>query len=62
MHLVQQKIFDLASNKNIADLTLREVGELVGEPHPQKIKHHINQLLKKGLLKQNADKTVLTTV
>jgi len=62
MHVIQQKIFDLASTKNLADLTLREIGELVGEPHPQKIKHHINQLMKNGMLKQNADKSVLTAV
>ncbi len=62
MHSIQQKIFDLVRTTNISTLKLRELGELVGEPHPQKIKHHLNQLLKRGFLKQNLDKTVITPV
>lgn len=62
MHTTQQRILDLANTKNLATLKLREIGELVGEPHPQKIKHHLNHLLKKGLLKQNSDKTVISPI
>ena len=62
MHSIQQKIFDLARTTNIASLKLRELGDLVGEPHPQKIKHHISQLLKKGFLRQNSDKTIISPI
>lgn len=31
-------------------MTLREIGDHIGEKHPQKIKHHLNQLRAKGLL------------
>lgn len=62
MHIVQQKILDLAGTTNLGTLKLREIGELVGEPHPQKIKHHLNQLFKKGFLKQNPQGTVITPV
>ncbi len=62
MHIIQQKIFDLANSRNLATLKLREIGELVGEPHPQKIKHHISQLLKNGLLKQNPNKSIISPV
>ncbi len=62
MHTTQQRILDIASVKNLASLKLREIGELVGEPHPQKIKHHLSHLLKKGLLKQNRDKTIISPV
>lgn len=62
MHTTQQRILDIASVKNLASLKLREIGEFVGEPHPQKIKHHLSHLLKKGLLKQNRDKTVISPV
>lgn len=31
-------------------MTLREIGDHIGERHPQKIKHHLNQLRAKGLL------------
>lgn len=50
MHLVQRRILELAEKRNIGQLTLREIGELVGEPHPQKIKHHISQLQRKSFL------------
>ena len=50
MHQIQRKILELAGKQNIGQLALREIGELVGEPHPQKIKHHISQLQRKGFL------------
>ncbi|MFZ3054722.1 MAG: S24 family peptidase [Minisyncoccales bacterium] len=56
MHLIQEKIINLADNRNLSDLTLRKIGELIGEPEsPQKIKHHINQLISKGLLTIESD-------
>jgi len=56
MHIIQQKILNLAKDRNLASLTLRGIGELVGEPDsPQKIKHHLDQLMQKGLLLQSAD-------
>ena len=53
MHKIQQAILELASQKNIGAMTLRELGEHIGEKHPQKIKHHLNQLQAKGLLGEN---------
>lgn len=50
MHHLQQKILDLAQNMNLEGLGYRSIGKLVGEAHPQKISHHINQLIKKGFL------------
>jgi len=50
MHKLQQAILELASKKPLEGMTLREIGEHVGEDHPQKIKHHLNQLRAKGLL------------
>lgn len=59
MHNIQEKILKLIDRKNIDGHTLREIGELVGEKFPQKIKHHIDQLEKKGLIKTNkSDKTI----
>lgn len=62
MHYTQIKILDLANKTNIATLKLREIGEMVGEPHPQKIKHHLSQLLKKGFLRINKEKTLITPI
>lgn len=42
---------ELAKKTNIGEMSLREIGEKVNEPHPQKIQHHLNQLKKKGLIK-----------
>ena len=56
MHIIQEKILNLARERNLAPLTLRGIGELVGVPDsPQKIKHHLDQLMQKGLLLQSAD-------
>lgn len=56
MHIIQQKLLSLAEKKNLADFTLRKIGELVGEVgSPQKIKHHLDQLIGKGLLAVSAD-------
>jgi repressor LexA len=56
MHIIQEKLINLADEYNLSDLTLRKIGELVHEPNsPQKIKHHINQLIGKGLLIVTAD-------
>jgi repressor LexA len=56
MHKIQEKILNLIETKNLKGLTLREIGDLIGEKFPQKIKHHIDQLEKKGFItvdKQN---------
>ncbi|MGE3340764.1 MAG: LexA family protein [Candidatus Altimarinota bacterium] len=42
----------LTEQHNLGALTLREIGELVGGANsPQNIKHHLNQLAKRGLIK-----------
>ena len=56
MHQIQEKILKLAEKQNIGGLTLRKIGELISEPDsPQKIKHHLNKLLEKGLLAPSID-------
>ncbi len=58
MHKIQENIIEILQNKNLSGMTLREIGELVGEKFPQKIKHHLDQLVKRGLIK--IDKTTKT--
>lgn len=41
------------TERNIGTLSLREIGALVGEQYPQKIKHHLTQLQKRGLITIN---------
>ena len=53
MHKLQDAIMKLLETKNLSGMTLRQIGELIGEKYPQKIKHHLDQLEKRGLIKIN---------
>lgn len=59
MHPIQKKILELSTVRNLGNFKLREIGQLVGELHPQKIKHHLKQLEKKGLLRINKEKKLI---
>jgi repressor LexA len=62
MHTIQQKLLQLAEKKNLGKYTLREIGSFVGETSPQKIKHHLQQLEKKGFIHNNKmEHTIETT-
>src|SRR5262245_28719126 len=52
MHLIQQKLLDLSKRANLAKLSLREMAAEIGLPResPQKIKHHLLQLERRGFL------------
>jgi repressor LexA len=50
MHTIQEKLLELAKIKNLAMFSLREIGAFIGETSPQKVKHHMGQLEKRGLL------------
>jgi len=58
LHALQEAILRLAQERNIAQLKLREIGRLVGDPSPQKIKHHLQQLEKRGLIQIDRKKQV----
>jgi SOS-response transcriptional repressor LexA len=51
MHELQKKLLSLAQEKNLGRYTLRALGAMVGEKSPQKIKHHLSQLEKRGLIR-----------
>ncbi|MEI7498019.1 MAG: S24 family peptidase [Candidatus Falkowbacteria bacterium] len=60
MHIIQQKILTLAGQININQVGLRKLGQLIGESHPQKIKHHLSQLVKKGFITSDNKQLSLT--
>jgi len=62
MHTTQEKLLKLASDKNLGQLTLRGIGKLVGESYPQKIKHHLLQLQKKGLLRIDKGRSLIEKI
>lgn len=63
MHDVQMKLLNIIDKKNIGKLTLRDIGELIDEPdQPQKIKHHLAQLAKRGLIRIDKRKKLIEKV
>ena len=50
IHEIQTKILEVAKVNDLNKLGYRKIGKLIGVDHPQKVKHHIMQLQKKGLL------------
>lgn len=63
IHPIQEKILKASINNDIGKLSLREIAKLINEKeHPQKIKHHLLQLEKGGLLVVNrSTKTISRT-
>jgi len=59
MHDIQRKLLDLCSNCEQMPLSFRELGRRVNVNHPQKIKHHLNQLVKKNLIIINEKKKII---
>lgn len=51
MHTIQEKLLKVIDGTNIGGLTLRQTGELIGEKLPQKVKHHLSQLERKGFIR-----------
>jgi len=50
LHQIQEKILKITDQINFKKMSLRDIGLLVDESHPQKISHHIGQLVKKGYI------------
>ncbi len=53
MHYLQQKILGLSERMDISKMGLRQIGKFIEEDHPQKVKHHLKQLEKRGLIYRN---------
>lgn len=53
MHAIQEKLLKLSEKNDLAQMSLREIGKLVGIEAPQIIKHHLLQLEKNGLIQMD---------
>ncbi len=63
MHIIQEKLIKLMQEQNVSGLTLREIGRRIGEENsPQKIKHHLNQLAKRGLIRFDQNRKIIERV
>jgi len=51
MHQIQQRILNFADRLNLKRDGLRQIGRLVGEPHPFKVSYHLKKLEEKGFIK-----------
>ena len=63
MHKIQSQILKISGRNDLGKMSLRQIGKLIGEEnYPQKVKHHILQLEKNGLIKINRlDKEIAKT-
>lgn len=61
IHPIQEGLLELSKKENLAKLSLREMAKHIGVPNesPQKIKHHLLQLQKKGFLKIDRIKGIM---
>ncbi|MGE0367787.1 MAG: LexA family protein [Candidatus Dadabacteria bacterium] len=61
MHEIQERLLALSKIENLAQLSLREMAKKIEMPNesPQKIKHHLQQLQKKGFLTIDRAKGVM---
>lgn len=52
MHPIQERLLALSKKENLAKMSLRDMARAIGMPKesPQKIKHHLLQLEKKGFI------------
>lgn len=52
MHPIQERLLQLSKRENLAKLSLRDIARRIGldRESPQKIKHHLQQLEKRGFL------------
>lgn len=52
MHRIQRELLELVRDDSVKKgMSLRAIAALVGEKNPQKIRHHLYQLQKRGLIK-----------
>lgn len=57
MHPLQSALLDLAKKENLAELSFRKIAEKLGrDEYPQRIKHHLEQLKLKGLIRVDSNK------
>lgn len=62
MHILQQRILNLAQQVDLSKLGLRKLGNLLHEKWPQKVKHHLLQLEENGYVKLDANKSRVVKV
>lgn len=60
MHTIQQKLLRLADTYNIGNMSLRDVAKIIDVPHPQIVKHHLEQLERRGLIEWDRENKTIS--
>jgi SOS-response transcriptional repressor LexA len=55
MHKLQKKILQLSEEQNLNAIGYRKLGALIGVDHPQKVKWHLQKLIRDGFLILSVD-------
>lgn len=61
MHIIQEGLLKLAEDNDVMEMKLSELARKLNVSHLQQIKHHRDQLLKKGLIKRNDNPRTVTS-
>ncbi|MBU2523789.1 hypothetical protein KKG71_01175 [Patescibacteria group bacterium] len=63
MHSTQKQLLDLITAQNIGDLSYRKISALIpGGNSAQNIKHHLQQLAKRGLIRIDKNKKTISRI
>lgn len=62
IHPLQEKILALSRQHNLSEVGYRKIGKMIDVKHPQQVKHHLAQLIKKGYLKWDKTENLIDTV
>ncbi|MFZ3057718.1 MAG: S24 family peptidase [Minisyncoccales bacterium] len=62
MHTIQKKILNFLQKAKVTHIGISQLGRFVDEKHPQQIKHHLEQLVKKGFIEWNSETKVIKVI
>lgn len=63
LHPIQAKLLQLTLSHNLGSLSLRQIGDLIGQKHAQTVKYHLEQLEKGGYIAWNREsKSIIRAV
>lgn len=61
MHVIQEGLLRLNQDNNVMEMKLSELAQKLNVDHLQKVKHHRDQLFKKGLIKRAENPKTVTS-
>jgi len=62
MHVTQRKILNIVDDVDLGEKSLREIGRILGGESAQSVKHHLEQLERKGLIIHDRDNNSISRI